>query len=114
MTSSHVSSAKGGADGDWYLCAMRGVRVMAHRRQYITSDDVWLWLLPLEVTTSDNRAMGSVMRESQRDGVITLTSNFLSSARSCNHRRPQRVWKSLIYTPDTPPHERTPQRQEAH
>jgi len=86
-----------GADQDWLAAAMRGVRVVAKRKQYLTADDIWSWLRPLEVRTHDNRAMGAVLRASYRDRVIDPTNEWRVSERSACHGRPIRVWKSLRY-----------------
>lgn len=92
-----IEGARRGADQDWLLTAMRGVRVIARRKQYFTADDVWAWLRPLEVKTHDNRAMGAVLQSSRRDLVIEPTNEWRISERSVCHRRPLRVWKSLRY-----------------
>ena len=95
-----VDAAASGADRDWYSTAIRGVRVLATRRQYLTSDDVWEWMRPLKLTTPDNRAMGSVMRTARVDEVIKPTNDFRISERSVCHGRPIRVWQSLRYESD--------------
>ena len=92
-----VEAASRGADTDWLLTAMRAVRVLARKNQYITSDDVWRWMQPFQLSTPDNRAMGAVMRCSKDDDVIEATSDWRISERSCCHGRPVRVWKSLRY-----------------
>lgn len=95
-----VESSARGADRDWLTSAMRGVRVLANRQQYLTSDDVWAWLRPLELKTPDNRAMGAVMRSSALDNYIEATTEWRISERSVCHGRPVRVWKSLRYKSD--------------
>ena len=92
-----VDSASRGADRDWLTSALRGVRVLSTRQEYLTSDDVWQWLRPLELRTPDNRAMGAVMAASQRDRYIEATKEWRISERSVCHGRPIRVWKSLRY-----------------
>lgn len=98
-----VDSAARGADRDWLTSAQRAVRVLATRQQYLTSDDVWQWLRPLELATPDNRAMGSVMQGGYRDRLIEPTGDWRISERAVCHGRPIRVWKSLRYV--TPPDE---------
>ena len=92
-----IDSSARGADRDWLTSALRGVRVLARRQEFITSDDVWRWLRPLELTTPDNRAMGAVMAASHRDRCIEPTTEWRISERSVCHGRPVRVWKSLRY-----------------
>jgi len=92
-----INSAERGANPDWLAAARRGVKVLAHRRPFLTSDDVWTWLQDLEIKVEEPRAMGSIMAGARNDALIAPTSEFLPSARPACHRRPQRVWKSLIY-----------------
>ena len=92
-----IDSASRGADRDWLTSALRGVRVLAARNMYLTSDDVWAWMRPLNLKTPDNRAMGAVMVSSARDKYIIPTKEWRISERSVCHGRPIRVWKSLRY-----------------
>jgi hypothetical protein len=46
-------------------------------------------------TTHEPRALGAVMRQLARDGVIEPTDTYAPSGRSQNHNRPQRIWRSL-------------------
>jgi len=46
--------------------------------------------------THEPRAMGAVMRSLARARVIEATDRTVESVRKANHRRPVRVWKSLI------------------
>ena len=89
-----------GADRDWLLSALRGVRVVARKKEYLTADDIWAWMRPLNLTTPDNRAMGAVMRSSRIDKVIAPTHEWRTSERPACHGRPIRVWKSLRYEND--------------
>lgn len=95
-----IEGSARGADRDWLLTAMRGVRLLARKNEYLTSDDVWRWLGPLKLTTPDNRAMGAVMRAAKEESVIVSSSEWRSSERPCCHGRPVRVWKSLRYESD--------------
>ena len=92
-----VDSSARGADKDWLTSAMRAVRVLSNRQEYLTSDDVWQWLRPLELKTPDNRAMGAVMVAGHRDRYIEPTPEWQISERAVCHGRPVRVWKSLRY-----------------
>lgn len=94
-----IDSSSRGADRDWLTSALRGVRVLSTRQEYLTSDDVWKWLRPLELQTPDNRAMGAVMAASHRDRYIEPTKEWRISERSVCHGRPVRVWRSLKYGP---------------
>ena len=97
-----IDAARRGADPNWYTTALRGVRILARRNQYLTSDDVWEWIRPLEIETlRDPRAMGAVMRSSRIDEVIAPTNEFRISERPACHGRPIRIWKSLRYQTDS-------------
>ena len=84
------------SDRDWFLCAERAVRVIARRKEFLTSDDVWEWLKDLDVSTPDNRAMGSVFLNAARDRVIQPIQQWEISKRPACHMRPVRKWKSLV------------------
>jgi hypothetical protein len=45
-----------------------------------------------DVKTHDDRALGAVMRQLQREGWIEATDRVQSSGRVRNHHRPLRVW----------------------
>ena len=92
-----VESSARGADKDWLTSALRAVRVLSNRQQYLTSDDVWQWLRPLQLETPDNRAMGAVMVAGHRDRYIEPTAEWRISERAVCHGRPVRVWKSMRY-----------------
>lgn len=53
-----------------------------------TTDDVW----PLVPPVVEPRAMGAVLQQLRRDGVITPTGRYIPSGRSENHGRPVLVW----------------------
>lgn len=97
LTEDAIEAARRGADQAWFDAAMRGVRVLAKKQQYLTSDDVWSWINPLCIRTGDPRAMGAVMRCSFRDHYIEPTREWRSSDRPACHGRPIRIWKSLTY-----------------
>lgn len=84
------------SDTDWFLAAEHGVRVVAARKQILSSDDVWEWLRDFDVETKDNRAMGGVMLNAHRDKVIAPLPQWRTSRRPACHSRPIRMWKSLV------------------
>ncbi len=92
-----IAAAEDSCNPDWLEAAQRGIKVLAHRRQFLTSDDLWIWLQDLKIPVKEPRAMGSVMASARRDALIEPTREFMESCRPACHRRPQRVWKSLIY-----------------
>ena len=84
---------------DWLLHAERGVRIIARRQEQLTSDDIWEWLLKLELNLEvhEPRAMGAVLRNAARDHIILPVNQWQESTRPIAHKRPVRIWKSLIF-----------------
>ena len=76
--------------------AERALRVIARRKNTLTSDDVWEWMRDLDVSTPDHRAMGAVFRNASRDKVIEALPQWEISTRPACHKRPIRKWKSLV------------------
>jgi len=76
--------------------ALIAVETCARRQPEVTSDDVW----PLvgDVKTTDNRALGPVMRTAQRLGFIEPTERFTATAQPLSHRSPMRIWRSLLFS----------------
>ena len=99
------------ADPTWMGHALALTEDLAHRLPQMTSDEIWEALDDYDVETHDNRAMGAVMTEAGRRGWLHRTEQTILSRRAVNHRRPVRVWQSLVYAesdllppePDGPP-----------
>lgn len=82
---------------DWKAAADIAVTACAKRLDYFTTDDVVMEMPADGPATHEPRALGAVMRKSAADGIIAATESWrLSKIPSC-HRRPKRVWASLIY-----------------
>ena len=81
---------------DWSTTAAHGLIVVARQKQMLTSDDLWEWLRVFDVEPVDNRAMGAVFRNGYRDHLIVPLNQWQESRRLVAHRRPIRVWKSLL------------------
>lgn len=86
------------AHQDWLLSAEKALLCVARRQKLLTSDDVWDWLRdqPVKYTTHDNRAMGSIFRNADRDLLIKPLDKWQVTRRRVAHRRPVRVWRSLL------------------
>ena len=77
--------------------AAEALRAIARKQRFITSDDVWAFLVAAGSATEGNPSvMGCVFRDAQRDGVLGSTKEFRISIRASAHARPVRVWESLI------------------
>jgi hypothetical protein len=83
------------AERAWYQAASRAIMLVAKREAVMTADDVWR-AIPAGLTTHDPRALGALMRAAKKAGIITPTKRWAESTRRVCHRRPMRVWRSLI------------------
>lgn len=81
------------ADPEWKKKARDAIRIVACQQPELTTDDVWK-LVP---ATRENRALGALMTEAARAGIVALTEKTTKSARPGCNRRPVRVWKSLVF-----------------
>lgn len=91
-----INRAERNAEQDWFLTAERCLRLVARQKQSFTADDVWEQLREFRVETKDNRAMGAVFQNAYRDHLIVPINQWQASRRRVAHRRPVRVWKSLL------------------
>jgi hypothetical protein len=73
------------------------VKRTAERRGEFTGDDVWTSMGDQVVV--EPRALGPVMRRAQRLGWATPTDRYVLTERPEAHRRPVRVWRSMIWGP---------------
>jgi hypothetical protein len=74
--------------------ATKAVIRLAKTRRSFTTDDVWAAIQgPAGV---DPRALGSIMTTAASQGVIKATGRYKPSKRVECHRRPIRIWKSLL------------------
>lgn len=86
------------ADMEWKHLAKSVVRSLAITREEFTTDAVWYLLeQTTAATTHEPRALGAVMRAAASDRIIVATDRTVESVRVANHRRPVRIWRSLIY-----------------
>ena len=54
-------------------------------------------LMPSDVHTHDDRALGGIMVRLKREDIIAPTHTFAPSGKGKNHNRPIRIWRSLVY-----------------
>lgn len=80
--------------------ALGAIRRVAEERDVFTTDDVWMELrktASLEsVDVPEPRAMGSAMRVAGSLRYCEAMGSFYLSKRSVCHRRPLRMWSSLL------------------
>ena len=87
------------ADQEWRDAATLAVEACALTRRHFTSDHVWQHMVEADVTatTHEPRAMGAIMRAASNAGWCERTDVTKNSTRPQCHRRPLRVWRSLIH-----------------
>lgn len=79
----------------WQAAALVVLRRVALKKDEFTTDE--LRLAGVENPPSDPRAFGSLMRAAAHLGLVAPTDRTRCTERVTAHRRPQRVWKSLVY-----------------
>jgi hypothetical protein len=80
----------------WRQAFMDRLREVAQSQQYLTSEEIVVWLENKGIVTGENRAAGSLMQAAARTGMIVHDS-WRDSRRPECHKAPVRQWKSLIY-----------------
>lgn len=75
----------------WKEEAEQVVRQLAYTRQFFSADDV---LEKMTTTTKDNRALGQVMKDAAKNGLIRSTGRYEQSRLPQRHRRPVCLWES--------------------
>lgn len=87
--------AEEGAGEDWNLHADHVLRRVAESKPKLTTDD--LRAAGLEDCPGDPRALGAVMARGARKGWVQRTDVTECTERAKAHRRPLRVWTSLLW-----------------
>jgi hypothetical protein len=89
-----MARVEDGADDGFSDAALVAVAQVARQQRELVSDDVWKHL---DARSHDNRALGPVMKQAQRDGLIAPTDRFVLTTQARRHRSPVRIWVSLVY-----------------
>lgn len=99
-----MARAQRHSDPAWWQAAIEAVREAATHKPILTTDDV-VFILHAKGApgTHENRAYGPMMLYCCNQlQLITPTQDWVESRQAVNHRRPQRVWFSLIYRGNHP------------
>jgi len=91
-----IARAEDHAVPDWNVEVDKAILRIARRRPLFTTDDVWAEIAPIPTLTHEPRAMGAAMRRAQRAGWCKPTDEHWLTKRALAHRRPLRVWQSLL------------------
>jgi hypothetical protein len=87
------------ADEYWWQCMLEAAKIVAERKPFLFSEDIVRLCNELHpnVFTHENRAIGPLMREACRLGYFIKTEDWVESTQKQCHRRPMRVWYSLLF-----------------
>ncbi len=92
-----IATAYEHASEEWKIMAWKALEQVARQHEYFQVDEVWLVLdRPVE-----SRAMGGIMKQAQKIQWVEPTDRWIPSRLAHQHRRPLKVWKSLLHKPAT-------------
>lgn len=85
---------------DFLRAAVKAMTKIARTQKTFTTDDIWTSLAKTNPAGFDvePRALGSLMLQAAKQNVIKATTRTKTSKRPECHKRPVRVWKSLVFT----------------
>jgi hypothetical protein len=93
-----IARAWRAANPDWRAWMYERIVEVARKKPYFITDDMErLRTLRQGPSTHENRAIGPLMLQAQRDKICLPTDDWVQSAQRVNHRRWMRVWYSLVY-----------------
>ena len=95
VTDRAIEKVAKNANQEWMEAAYKAVQSVASLLAEFSADDVAM-AMPKNVTTSDKRAMGAVLRQAAKDGLIRSTPRFTTCQRINQHRCPKRIWESRM------------------
>lgn len=84
-------------DPYWRNRAQAALRLVAEKKLYFTTDDIWK---TLDVRPQEPRKLGPIVFNAWVQRLIQRTEITTNSMRLVCHGRPVRVWKSLIWKGD--------------
>ena len=104
-----MQRARRHANPIWAAWFAEAIVEVARKKPFFTTDDVEVLRIHRQgPRTHENRAIGPLMREACQAEVCLPTLDWVESRQRVNHRRPMRVWRSLIYRGPPVPHRRRP------
>ena len=82
------------ADPAWLAQAYSAIQHLCAQRFSFSSDDVWAALDARNVPAPrEPRALGAVMRQAARDGLLAASGTYVQSEREACHNRPVMQWE---------------------
>lgn len=94
MTQLSIEQAEAHADIKWKRAAYQAVINLANVRTFFTTDQVWEVLEKKGLSTHEPRALGAIMQQAKRNGVIESTGQYVQSHRRECHSRPIPVYRA--------------------
>lgn len=91
-----IDRADRAADPLWKKRALQIVQGLAARREEFTTDAVWSHLEHMGLGVREPKALGAIIQQAARSGMIESTGRYVKSVRPECHARPIPVWKSKI------------------
>lgn len=88
-----IARAESHADPAWLRAAAALVMRLARQKAFFTTADIWEAGLAMP---HEPRALGPVMMNAERDGIIVATNEYRKSPRASRHCAPALVWRSLL------------------
>jgi hypothetical protein len=95
-TTEAINRAAAHASTIWMHEAAKIVVKLAQSATSFTTDQVHAELAKLDVTTPEPRALGAVMLQAIRDGIIIPTGQYRKSTRRICHKRPMAVYEPAL------------------
>jgi hypothetical protein len=93
-----MAMAEAGASEAWKAAASSAIAEAAKSYRKFSSDEVWVILHSKGISApTEPRAMGPMMRNASRSGLISKTGYSKISDQEHNHARPVAVWKSQVF-----------------
>jgi len=92
-----IAHSSAAAPEEWQTMIRNAIDRLARRLPTFTSDDLWLEVGPKAMYQANPSALGGVFRTAAAEGAIVCTEERRESDRPATHRRPLRVWRSLLY-----------------
>jgi hypothetical protein len=86
-----MNRAENHADEEWKQAVVDAIYMLAKGPSAFTTDEVWL-AVGDDASTHEPRAMGPMIRNCVRAGMIVKAEGLQCSSLSACHRRPKQLW----------------------
>jgi hypothetical protein len=97
-TEKAIKKCERGSDAEWIASAIEAIEMVALEQEQFTADDIWRFVDP----PREPSALGVALRRAAKAGVCKVSNEYRQSIRPSTHRRPLRVWHSLVHAKPTP------------